>query len=461
MAPDTDALPALPVDREALESGYDRALTRLDDHPLAVTAVLALVLEAYAAYRVYAPLGPNEWPVLKDSVIFEYIGWHLAHGTDLYTGIWEVKPPLAFELLGVVAALSGGSVAVYHTLALALTGGAIVATSVAIAAVVHELTDDTFGAVVGGLAVFTLPSFYWRALIGFKSKYFVAALGIAVVWLALRERPRLAGVAGACCIGFWQLSFAFPLAALAVFLQRGEGAKRYVATGVAAGVAILLPVVVMGSFPAMIAEAVLTPLLSTENATFRDRVQFILRVLGRQLPVILVGLAGLGASLTDDRIRREWPLVAVAAWFTFVMVFIDFDTLPDSYVWFAVVAIGVGLAVGRGTGDSRRVLGVAVTAMVLLSVVTMGGFGTGRTDLTSPATYNTTEEMETDFLHNRTERQYLFWHAVDPPTCRVFVGQTQFRVIKKAKLSPDGEPYWQAECGQLDPIWATVVEKYT
>lgn len=461
MVPDLHELRALSVGRDDLRASYRRALATVDAHPLALTALLAFCLEAYAAYRVYAPLGPNEWPVLKDSVIFEYIGWHVAHGTELYTGVWEVKPPLAFEFLGVVAAVSGGNVALYHALALTLTGAAIVGTCVAAAAVVHELTDDALGAVVGGLTVFTLPSFYWRALIGFKSKYFVAALGLLVLWLALRDRPRLAGVAGACCIGFWQLSVAFPLAALGVCLQRGEGTKRFVAAGTVTGVAILLPVVLWGALPAMVTETVLTPLLTRESAPLQNRIQFVLRVLARQLPIVLVGLAGLAWSLTGERARREWPLAAVVGWFTLVILFVDFDTLPDAYVWFSVVAVGVGLAVGRGTGDSRRVLATAVLGMVLLSVVTMGGFGTGRTDLTTPETYDVTQEMETDFLHNRTERQYLFWNAVEPPTCRVFVGQTQFKVIKRADLSPPDEPYWEAECGRFEPVWDAVVETYS
>lgn len=461
MALDTDRLAALPSSREDLAARYQQVRETLDAHPLALVAVVASLLQAYAAYRVYEPLGPNEWPVLKDSVIFEYIGWHVARGAKLYIDIWEVKPPLAFEVLSLLALVSGDSVATYHTLVLTLTSAAVVGSAVAVAAVVHELTDDTLGALAGGVTVFALSEFYWRALIGFKSKYLVVVLGLLVVWLALRERPYLAGVTGAACIGFWQLSVIFPLVALGLFVQRREGTRRYLAAGVTAGVVVLLPVVLWGAFPAMITEAVLTPLLITEDHALKDRIQFILRVLDITLPVVLVGLVSLAGSLHPDRVRREWPLVAAVGWFTFVMLFLDFDTVPDVFVWFAVTAVGVGLAVGRGSGDSRRVLAAAVLVFAVVSVASMGGFGTGRTNLTSPETYDTTTELEPDFLHNRTERQYLFWNAVEPPTCRVFVGVTQYQAIKRANLSPDDEPYWEAECGRFDPVWDAVVEKYT
>ena len=460
MAPDTDRLAALPT-RSDLAARYRRAHETLDAHPLALVAVVASLLQAYAAYRVYEPLGPNEWPVLKDSVIFEYIGWHVARGAKLYTGIWEVKPPLAFELLSLLAAVSGDSVVTYHTLVLLFTSGAVVGSAVVVAAVVHELTDDTLGALTGGVAVFVLSEFYWRALIGFKSKYLVVVLGLLVVWLALRDRPILAGVTGAACIGFWQLSVIFPLVALGLFVQRRAGVRRFLAAGVATGVIVLLPVVLWGTFPAMVTEAVLTPLLVTEDQALRDRIQFILRVLGITLPVVLVGLVSLTGSFQPDRVRREWPLVTVVGWFTLVMLFLDFDTVPDVFVWFAVTAVGVGLAVGHGSGDSRRVLAAAVLVFATISVATMGGFGTGRTDLTSPETYDTTTALEPDFLHNRTERQYLFWNGVEPPTCRVFVGVTQYQAIKMADLSPPDGPYWEAECGRFGPVWDAVVEKYT
>lgn len=464
----------MPSDRDGVLSRLDDVRDRADgvrrrleataaSHPLVVLAVLATVLEAYAAARVHAPLGPDEWPVLRDSVIFEYVGWHVAHGTPLYAGLWEVKPPLAFELTGMLALLAGEDIALYHTLNLAVTAGAAVATAVAAGAVVLELTDDPAATVAGGLTVFLLPTFYWRALVGFKSKYFVAAVGLLVLWLVLRDRPLGAGVASAVCLGFWQLSIVFPVVALVALLQRRDrnSITRFLAGGLATGLAILLPVVAWNAVPAMVTETVLTPLLTAEDHALSNRIQFILRTLGVTIPVVAVGLVALGGSLDRERVGREWPLVAATGWFALVMVFVDFDSAPDVFVFFALVAVGVGLAVGRGSGECGRILAVAVVGLAMLSVVTMGGYGTGSSTIPDSKTYDTTTELEPDFLHNQTERQYLFWNGVEPPTCRVFVGQTQFRVIKEANLSSPGDPYWNAPCGRFDPVWGAVVRKYT
>lgn len=463
MVLDGDTLPSVLRDREAVRERLARSRDRLTSRPLVVLAVFATLLQGYAAYRIYAPLGPGEWPVLRDSVIFEYIGWHLSEGGRLYLDVWEVKPPLAFEVTGLLALLAGENVALYHTLNLLATSGAVVGSAVVAGAVVWELTEDALGAVVGGATVFVLPAFFWRALLGFKSKYFVVVCGLLVVWLVLRDRPLLAGVSGAAVLGFWQLAVVFPVVGLATLLVDGDraGAGRFVGGGLLGGGLILLPVVAWGALPAMVAEAVLTPLLIADHTPLSDRVRFISRLLGVTIPVVLVGLAAYAGSLAPGRVEREWPLVAATGWFTAVMLFLDFDTLPDLFPWFGMIAVGVGLAVGRGRGSSRRVLAVAVLGMVVLSVVTMGGFGSGRTSFASAETYDTATELEPDFLHNKTERQYLFWNRVEPPTCRLFVGPSQFRVIKLANLSPEGEPYWEAECGRLGPVWDAVVRTYT
>jgi hypothetical protein len=96
--------------RGALRARIGRIAGFWNRHPLALVAVLASVCQAYAAYRVYAPLSAGEWPRLRDSVIFEYVGWRLARGERLYVDLWEIKPPLAFEVTGGLALLSGGTV---------------------------------------------------------------------------------------------------------------------------------------------------------------------------------------------------------------------------------------------------------------------------------------------------------------------------------------------------------------
>jgi len=343
------------------------------------------------------------------------------------------------------------------------TSGALVGSAVLAAAIVEELTGDSLGAVIGGLTVFVLPTYFWRALIGFKSKYFVILFGFLLVWLLLRDRPALAGIAGAAAVGFWQMAIVFPVVGLGWILQEGSRSdlRRFVAGGIGTGVIILVPVVVRGALPAMLAEAVLTPLLVTEQTSPGENLQFALSLLGRSLPIALVGLAGYAGSLARSRRGREWPLLVVLGWFTVVVLFFDLDLHPDLFPGFAVIGIGVGLAVGHGIDASSRALGAAIAALVLLSVATMGGFGAGGTGVPPTGSFDTTMDLDPNPPFNETEGQYLFWSGEDAQNCRVYAGGTQIRLIRQANLSDPGERFWEVPCGRFSPVWEAFVEKYS
>jgi hypothetical protein len=456
------------------------ARDRVVANPVAVTGVLASLLLAYAAYRLFAPLPAGTWPELKDSVIFEYIGWYIAEGNRLYLDVWEVKPPLTFEVTAILALLAGDNVVLYHVLNLLANGAAIVVGAMAAAGIVFELTDDPLGAVVGGLVPFAMPYYFYRALVGFKSKYFVVAAGLLCLYLAYRDRPVAAGVAGAVAFGFWQLALIFPVGALGlVWQERGrDAARRFVAAGLATGTVIVLPVLVWGAFPSMIAEVFFTPLLTPDDYTYTDRIQYVIRVMRKTLPVALIGLLGLAEGLAPGRVRREWPLALAVGWFTVTMIELDFDRQPDLFPWFAVVAVGVGLAVSHGRRwvgrsgdvDSRdvvragsRALAAAMLLMATLSVVTMGGYGTGNTGMTDPDTFDTGTEMEPELkpakTYNATERQYVFWNRQELPNCRALGGYTQYQLVQRLPVDHDG-PWYEVPCGQFDPAWRAVRDEY-
>jgi hypothetical protein len=441
------------------------------DDPRFVVGLLATILQGYAAARIYGGLPAGSWPMLRDSAQMEYVGWYVAEGNRLYVDVWQVKPPLSFELMGVFALVTGGNVTLYHTLNLLATSGALVGGTVIAAAIVLEMTGDELGAVVGGLGVFALPTYYWRTLIGFKPKYFVVFFGLLLIWFVLRGRPLRAGIAGGIAVGFWQLAVVFPVVGLAAILNRGDrsGARRFVAGVAGVGAVVLLPVVWWGAVPAMVAEAVLTPLLGTEGATVGDRLRLGLRLLsgggvpgvGETIPVALLGLAGYAGSLAGDRGDREWILVAVVGWFTLVLLLFDLDFYPDLFAWFAMVSIGAGLAVGRGSGDARRALAGAVLVVAVFSVLTLGGLGTGQPGVPQTGAYDVSTDLTLTQPLNDTERQYVFWNRVDTGSCRSFAGGTQAALIETANLGSPGQPYWEVPCGRFSPVWDAVVGKYT
>jgi hypothetical protein len=441
---------------------------KLLENPLVVVALVATILQGYAAVRFYGSLPAGTWPLLRDSAEMEYIGWYITQGNRLYIDVWQVKPPLAFELMGVFALLAGDSVTLYHTLNLLATSGALVGGAVVAAAIVRELTDDALAAAVGGLGVFMLPAYFWRALVGFKPKYFVVLLGLLSIWLLLRDRPLLAGATGGAVVGFWQLAVVFPAVGLAATVDWGDrsDARRFVAGGIGVGALTLLPVVAWGALPAMLAETALTPILATEGATAGDRLQLAFRLLssghpGETVPFVIIGLAGYAGSLRSDRIDRGWPLAAAVGWFTLVLVFFDLDFYPDLFPWFALIAIGIGLLVGREGGHVRRILAASVLVMALLSVLTLGGFGTGQPGIPPTKAYDVSADFEVEQPYDRAERQYLFWNRVETSTCRAFAGGTQRQLIRAANLGAPGQPYWEVPCGRFSPVWDAVVAKYT
>ncbi|MFC7175705.1 DolP-mannose mannosyltransferase [Halosegnis marinus] len=156
--------------------------------PVVAVAAVALAVEAFTALRLYARLGPGERPVLFDSVIFEYHGWWLARGRRLYVDLWEVKPPVAFEVTTALALVAPDPVT-YHALAVAVTVGATVATCVLAAAFVLDRTGDGLAALAAGVGPLAVAGFVTRGLVGFKAKPLVAALVLAALVADGRDSP--------------------------------------------------------------------------------------------------------------------------------------------------------------------------------------------------------------------------------------------------------------------------------
>jgi hypothetical protein len=160
------------------------------------------------------------------------------------------------------------------------------------------------------------------------------------------------------------------------------------------------------------------------------------------------------------------------------LLFVDYDTRNDLVPFLAVSGVGVGPVVGRSgralreraasavgsrqtRATARRAVAVVVCAMALVSVVTFGGYGTGDTGLDDVAVYDTAERVGMGIPYTLAERQQLYWHGHETPTCRVFVGRTQYDLVQRLGLSDDPDVrYWEPDCGRFGPTWRAVREKY-
>jgi hypothetical protein len=436
--------------------------------PVVAVALVAAAVEVVSAVRLYGRLAPGERPVLYDSVIFEYHGWWLARGARLYVDLWEVKPPLSFEVTAGLALLSGGDVRTYHLLAVAFMAGCLVATCALAATYAADRTGDPLAAVATGLGPLALAPLYWRGLLGFKAKLLVCALVVAALVAVGRDRELLAGLAAGFAVATWQAAVAVPAVLLGRALGAGErqATARLAAGSLLAGGVVLAPVLAWGALPAMVTETVLVPLLGTGGGgTPVGRAGRAAAQLGPALVVLLVGVLGFVA-----RARRAGPPTAalLTAWFGGLVLFVDYDAAPDLFVAFVVAALGVGAAVSAARDRNllagahlRPILALAVLLVAGVSVATLGAHPAVLEPRTSVEPYDADRTLSPSPPYNRTEQQYLFWNEVPPSGCRLFAGVTQRDAVRAAELVPPDEPFRTAPCGRFGPVFDAVVEKYS
>lgn len=417
--------------------------------------VFGVLTQAFTIWEQYHDLGRTERLRLFDHVIFEYIGWFVTHGGGrLYVDIWEIKPPLSFELTAALALVFGGDVYQYHLANVALTTVVLILTPVVLARLVIELTDDVEAGVLAGVALYAMPRYHWRAPMGFKAKYYVLLAGFGALYLYYRDHPFASGVAGAAAVGLWQLGAVFPLLTGALTLQRNDRRfrTRWVGGVVLGGVAVLAPVVlVWRAGPAMVAEVVLAPLIATESATAVERLRYAVQLLDGALPVFLFGAFGCVLTLVGPRRDEQWWLPAGLAVFAVQVVLLDLDRYPDLFPIFAFAAVGLGVLVGRHVDWVRAVI-VLVAFLAVLNVVTVGGFGVGQP---APSKGYETYQLgtvsgpvDTTGPLGSEERQYVFWQTVPVEGCRVFASRTQWEIAERTGIPLDAR-----RCGAFTRYW--------
>lgn len=409
----------------------------------ALVVALAVVAQAVGAWRVLSRPG---YPRLRDSRIFEYVGWQVARGTTLYVETFEVKPPLSFETAAVLSVLAGDDQLLYHHLNVAATCLAAVVAVALVAECAYVFTGEPAAAVAAALSVYVLPEFALRSGFGFKAKYFVLAAGLLAVWLARAETDvvaratdgrlgrgasdALAGVAAAAAVGYWQLAAAVPVVVLAMAARRGRRAVgRVVAGGAVASLVVLAPVLAAGvdGVVAMLNQTVLVSRYAVQGGGPLDRALRAPSMLHWGRGLFAVGLAGLAVAGVRERGRGgAWPLAACGAWFLAVVVAFDLDAAPDLFPTVAFVAAGVGLVAGRSRPALRGVVLAVAVAAAVVNVAFLGGFGVVVEPFDLADDPPAVAEPETvDAPYSNAEHHALLWYGIPAETCHVFYGPTQ------------------------------------
>ncbi|WP_424004819.1 DolP-mannose mannosyltransferase [Haloarcula salina] len=390
-----------------------------------------------------------------DAAIFEHIGWYLTQGGRLYVDAWEPKLPLSYETTGVLAVLSGGDMYRLHLLSVLLMIAAVCAIVGLVVIHVHDLTGNEVAAAIAGLSLFLLPGFAVRPAYGYKAKYMVVLCGLLAVYLYTREYPALGGAAAAASVGYWQAGAVFPLilVGLAVQQRNRQGLVRVVAGGLAFTVAMVVPVIVLwGSASQMVVQAVLVPLTTHEQTPLLTRIVAGIVHFKWASPFVLAGGYGL-ARLAWEQVtgadgdvgRSAWWIPLGAAWFAFLVFFVDFETggYTDLIPGLAFVAIGVGLVAAR-LGDLRLrwSLGGVLAAVLVVNVAMLGSVGLVFTPVETPGPVPMSDLETDDYtqdragLEPRPDVRYVYWNKIRPSTCHYRLSMMELQWLDQIGSTP-------------------------
>lgn len=440
------------IDPDRIRLAFSRTRERIGRRWwVPVVATGGSLLHAVALWSILEDLGPTVHPPLLDSIIYEYIGWYLSTGARLYVDIWEVKPPLVYEVTALVAVVTGDHMAVYHWTLVAFTLLASVAAALVVGQLVVATTGDPTAAAIAGLTPYTYPLFAWRGAIGFKPKYFVVLFGLLCVYAALTERPLASGLLGAASVGFWQLAVVFPGVAVGILYRRGNRRDlgRLAVGGGFLGGVILFPVIVWGALDEMVVETVLAPFIAGEGTAVTERLWLAIRMLGVPSAVAAFGLYGMGRAVLAEP-GDFWWVGALATWLLGQVVFLDFDSAPDLLPLFAVLAIGVGFATALVDRSSWPLAVIVVLVGLAAVSIRWGGTPTGYSWL--PPAQPTPVDTRTvpTVPYTETDIRILFWRPLPSETCRAFYGGMQSRYLTRVGL-----PY-ASDCGAWTSAWEWV-----
>jgi hypothetical protein len=427
---------------------------RPHDRRLAFPVLFAIGTQLY--FFLTITLDFTQPPMAPDAGIFQHLGWYLTRGGRLYVDAWEPKLPLSYETTGILALLSGGDMYRLHLLSVVLMSGAVCAIVGLVVILVYDITGDDIAAPLAGLSMFLLPGFAVRPAYGFKAKYLLVLCGLLAIYLYTRGYPALSGVAAAASVGYWQAGAIFPLIVIGLAIQRRDtrALERVVAGGLGFTVVMLMPVFLLWhSASEMVVQVLLVPLQTEEHASLLAR--FVAGVVHFKWASPFVLLGGLGLAHTarccftdTDGVagRTEWWIPVGAAWFAFLVLFVDFETggYTDLIPGLAFVAIGIGMiaTVLRDRQQAQN-LGVILALVLVVNVAFLGSVGVVFTPVETPGPVPMSD-LETHDLpaaYDEAEPvpdvRYIYWQQIEPSTCHYRLSVMELRWLDRVDSTTD------------------------
>lgn len=413
---------------------------------LVILALLSLGISIYfLAFLMEPPL------TSLDTSFYQHAGWLINQGYTPYVNIWDVKPPLHFELQALYGFFAGDSMHLLHWINVVFSGLALVVTVICTAVFVEDLTGSKIAALVAGLSLLAFPDLYIRASTGFRNKIYMLGFGSSSLLLQKRDEPFWSGLSSLLATGFWQFGVVFPVMCLLFSYRHGRsGYVRKTLLGILlGGLLVLLPIFYWNAMGELLGQALLIPLILDESQGILERIFFLLTSLRMSFVVLLSGLCGLIYYFLEENLGENyWLLVGLII--VLVQLNVDLDGRPDVFLLLYFVALGNGFLVSL---IPKRYGLFVVYAVLILSTV-KGTYSLNQAWTVGTNVYGNssdtivTYKSEDGTVSSSTWRTEDFWSRKRPTQChyRLSRGEIRWLVMSDQRLT-------KRECEGFTTAW--------
>lgn len=378
---------------------------------LAAVAFLA-VLQA----SIYFPLQPTR-RIYSDTARFLLGGDLLAAGYAPYLNLWDLKPPLIYDLTGLLALIAPGDPWAQFYMASALTFLAALATVALAGGLIARVTNSSTAAFVTCVTIIGFNTFVVYPANAVSPKYFMLVCGLAALWCSLNDRHIPAAALATAAAGFWQWGLVFVVLVYARAWRVNKFAqwRAMVVASVAVTAVAVAPIVLAGAGAAMVQQVMIDVFIKgTQEQTLLESIQKFTRYLNFLWPLVVAG--GFGAIEVATRKRDHYWVLALVVWAGFQVFFVDFETGPDLFMIVVFAALGLGVLIGTlRLQQHQRVL---VVCLVL--ALAGGQLYDHRQALETPGPARVTADAQT------TKGAFL-GQRIPPDTCTISIGSDRVK----------------------------------
>lgn len=387
----------------------------------------------------------NPRPIIgADALIFQYSGWYISQGGVVYSGVWDIKPPLIHYLAAVISLISGGNVFTIYVISVLLMGVSFLLISIFVFRIVNKLTNNERAAFAASIFLFTFPAFYNFSTRGLRPKMFVILFGLLTIWYLMQDRYIISAIYGAIAAGFWQYAIIFPAVPVlyVIYKKDWKAFRTQIIGGSVLVLAVVAPLIYAGVANQLVAEVILAPFLASEELNYPYRILKAGLFLKFSSILLVVGGIGILLSIKQAYNQQFW-LVIFGSWFLIQVLFLDLDGPPDLFVGYFIVSIGFGIAVDYWYEYDRMALLGTSVIMILMYSWLIYVLSTGDTYLWTA--FKGPIFGPNEYYSSIGDLHYLYWNQELTNRCHLRLSGAE-----KVFMDIVGETQTTPQCGRYD-----------